>query len=30
VWLRQNNPTVMSVLFVVFGMVLVGRGIAGI
>jgi threonine/homoserine/homoserine lactone efflux protein len=30
VWLRQNNPAVMSVLFVVFGVVLVGRGIAGI
>ena len=29
-WLRQNNATVMSVLFVVFGVVLVGQGIAGI
>ncbi len=28
-WLRQNNATVMSVLFVVFGVVLVGQGIAG-
>jgi cytochrome c biogenesis protein CcdA len=30
VWLRLNNATVMSVLFVVFGVVLVGQGIAGI
>ncbi len=30
VWLRQNNATVMSVLFVVFGIVLIGQGIAGI
>ncbi len=29
-WLRQNNATVMSVLFVVFGVVLIGQGIAGI
>ncbi len=29
-WLRQNNATVMSVLFVVFGVVLIGRGIAGV
>ena len=29
VWLRQNNATVMSVLFVVFGVVLIGQGIAG-
>jgi hypothetical protein len=28
-WLRQNNATVMSVLFVVFGVVLIGQGIAG-
>jgi Sap, sulfolipid-1-addressing protein len=28
-WLRQNNATVMSVLFVVFGAVLIGQGIAG-
>jgi Sap, sulfolipid-1-addressing protein len=29
-WLRQNNATVMSVLFVVFGVVLLGQGIAGV
>ena len=29
-WLGQNNATVMSVLFVVFGVVLVGQGVAGI
>ena len=29
-WLRQNNATVMSVLFAVFGVVLVGQGITGI
>ncbi len=29
-WLRQNNATVMSVLFLVFGVVLVAQGIAGI
>ncbi len=29
VWLRQNNATVMSVLFVVFGFVLIGQGVAG-
>ncbi len=29
-WLRQNNATVMSVLFVVFGVVLIGQGIGGI
>ena len=28
-WLRQNNATVMSVLFLVFGVVLIGQGIAG-
>ncbi len=28
VWLRQNNATVMSILFVVFGVVLIGQGIA--
>ncbi len=28
-WLRQNNVTVMSVLFLVFGAVLIGQGIAG-
>ncbi len=30
VWLRHNNASVMSVLFVVFGVVLIGQGIAGI
>ena len=30
VWLRQNNATVMSVLFLVFGVVLIGQGIGGI
>ena len=29
-WLRQNNATVMSVLFVVFGVVLIGQGMAGV
>ncbi len=29
-WLRQNNATVMSVLFVVFGVVLIGQGIASV
>ena len=29
-WLRQNNATVMSILFVVFGAVLIGQGIAGV
>jgi hypothetical protein len=29
-WLRQNNASVMSVLFVVFGVVLIGQGIAGV
>ena len=29
-WLRQNNAIVMSVLFVVFGVVLIGQGIAAI
>jgi hypothetical protein len=29
-WLKQNNATVLSVLFVVFGVVLIGQGIAGI
>ena len=28
-WLRQNSATVMAVLFVVFGVVLIGQGIAG-
>ncbi len=30
VWLRQNNAAVMSVLFVVFGVVLIGQGIASV
>jgi threonine/homoserine/homoserine lactone efflux protein len=30
VWLEQNNAAVMSVLFLVFGMILIGRGIAGL
>lgn len=30
VWLRQNNATVMSVLFVVFGVVLIGQGLPGV
>ena len=30
VWLRRNNASVMSVLFLAFGMVLVGQGISGI
>jgi threonine/homoserine/homoserine lactone efflux protein len=29
VWLRQNNPTVMSVLFLIFGVILIGQGIGG-
>ena len=29
IWLRHNNPTVMAVLFFVFGVVLIGQGIAG-
>ncbi len=29
VWLRQNNTTVMSVLFLVFGIVLIAQGVAG-
>jgi len=29
-WLKQNNATVLSVLFVVFGVVLIGQGIADI
>ncbi len=29
-WLRHNNATVMAVLFVVFGVVLIGQGIAGV
>ena len=30
VWLRHNNATVMSVLFVVFGVVLIGQGISSV
>ncbi len=30
VWLRQNNATVMSVLFLVFGIVLIAQGAAGV
>ena len=30
VWLEHNNPTVMSVLFLIFGVVLIGQGIGGI
>jgi threonine/homoserine/homoserine lactone efflux protein len=29
-WLRQNNASVMSVLCLVFGVVLIGQGIAGL
>ncbi len=29
-WLGQNNATVMAVLFLVFGVVLIGKGIAGV
>jgi hypothetical protein len=27
VWLTQNNATVMSVLFLIFGVVLIGQGV---
>ena len=30
VWLRQNNATIMSVLFVVFGVVLIGQAISAL
>jgi hypothetical protein len=30
IWLRQNHACVMSVLFVVLGVVLIGQGIAGL
>jgi hypothetical protein len=30
IWLRQNHARVMSVLFVVLGVVLIGQGIAGL
>ena len=29
-WLQDNNSTVMIVLFVVFGVVLLGKGIGGL
>ena len=29
-WLGQNNATVMAVLFLVFGVVLIGRGVGGV
>jgi hypothetical protein len=29
-WLAANNGTVMTVLFVVFGFVLIGKGIGGL
>jgi hypothetical protein len=29
-WLGQNNAVVMSVLFLIFAVVLIGKGIAGI
>jgi hypothetical protein len=29
-WLAQNNAAVMSVLFLVFGVVLLGRGLGGL
>jgi threonine/homoserine/homoserine lactone efflux protein len=29
VWLRQNNPAVMSVLFLVFGVILISQAISG-
>jgi hypothetical protein len=29
-WLAQNNATVMSVLFLIFGVVLVGQGIEAV
>jgi hypothetical protein len=29
-WLQANNATVMIVLFVVFGVVLIGKGIGGL
>ena len=30
VWLGENNATVMSVLLLVFGVVLIGKGIGGL
>jgi Sap, sulfolipid-1-addressing protein len=29
-WLSQNNAVVMAVLFLIFAVVLIGKGIAGI
>jgi hypothetical protein len=29
-WLGQNNAVVMTVLFLIFAVVLIGKGIAGI
>lgn len=29
-WLTQNNATVMAVLFLVIGVVMIGKGIAGL
>ena len=29
-WLGQNNAVVMAVLFVIFGVVLIGKGVAGL
>jgi hypothetical protein len=29
-WLERNNPVVMGVLFLVFSVVLVGKGIAAV
>jgi len=29
-WLGQNNATVMSVLFLIFGVVVIGKGVAGL
>jgi len=29
-WLDQNNATVMALLFVIFGVVLIGKGIGGV
>jgi hypothetical protein len=29
-WLGQNNGVVLAVLFLIFGVVLIGKGIAGL
>jgi hypothetical protein len=29
-WLEQNNATVMAILFLVFAVVLIGKGIGGL